>query len=261
MSTFSLFQTLPVLLVEVIIFMLIILFYLLGYRVRTRITGKDPGISNKELGAINGTLLGLLGLLLAFTFGMASARYDARRKLIVEEANNISTVILRTEILPDSLTHTLKEKLKTYVETRIGFYTAGMDKAKMKEYTLQGDNTSKEIWNMVAAYAKKENALVKTSELVPALNAMIDITTTRREAGEANIPDSIMYFLLLLCCCSSFLLGYDNRHTIDWILLIGFAIVLSITVITIIDLDRPRSGLINMDSTNQLIVELRGMFK
>ena len=55
-----------------------------------------------DLGAINGTLLGLLGLLLAFTFGMASSRYDTRRQLVIEEANDIGTVILRTDFFPDT---------------------------------------------------------------------------------------------------------------------------------------------------------------
>jgi hypothetical protein len=89
---------------------------------------------------------------------------------------------------------------------------------------------------------------------------MIDITTTRRAAGEATVPDSIMYFLFILCFCAAFLLGYDNKYKIDWIVVTGFALMLSITVYTIIDLDRPRSGLINMDAPNEKIIELREMF-
>jgi hypothetical protein len=61
--------------------------------------------------------------------------------------------------------------------------------------------------------------------------------------------------------CSSFLLGYDNKRKIDWVILIGFSVMLSITVFTIIDLDRPRSGLINMDGPNEKIIELREMFE
>ena len=89
---------------------------------------------------------------------------------------------------------------------------------------------------------------------------MIDITTTRRSAGESTIPDSIMYFLFILCLSMSFLLGYDNKTKIDWIVVIGFALMLSATLFTIIDLDRPRSGLITMDVPIQKMVELRDMF-
>ena len=136
-----------------------------------------------------------------------------------------------------------------------------MNNEKLVEYYLKADSIGKEIWSVTASYAKVDNITTKTSELVPALNAMIDITTTRRAAGESTIPDSIVYFLFFLCCCSAFLLGYDSKDKIDWIVLIGFAIMLSSTVFTIIDLDRPRSGLITMDKAIQKIIELRGMFE
>jgi hypothetical protein len=125
----------------------------------------------------------------------------------------------------------------------------------------KNDSIGKKIWKITADYEKKDNITTRPSELIPALNDMIDITTTRRAAGESTIPDSIMYFLFALCVCSSFLLGYDNKRKIDWVILIGFSVMLSITVFTIIDLDRPRSGLIDMDGPNEKIIELREMFE
>ena len=261
MFILSLFQAIPSLLLEVIIFLLIIFFYLFGHNIRAAILKKKPGYINKQLTAINGTLLGLLGLLLAFTFSMASNRYDARRQLIVEEANNISTVILRTDIYPDSISQLLKKELKVYVDARINFYKAGNNQEETIKFFLKADSVGKKIWTVAANFAKENNAVAKTSELIPAINAMIDITTTRREAGEANIPDSIMYLLLTLCYCSAFLLGYDNAEKVDWVIVTGFALMLSITIFTIIDLDRPRSGLINLDNTNRLMIELQHMFK
>ena len=133
--------------------------------------------------------------------------------------------------------------------------------ANAVEAYKKGSEISSEIWSTAAAYAKTDNITTRTSELIPALNAMIDITTTRRAAGESTIPDSIMYFLFLLCLCSAFLLGYDHKNKFDWIVVIGFATMLSATVFTIIDMDRPRSGLIDMDKPNQKIIELRQMFK
>jgi hypothetical protein len=209
---------------------------------------------------MNGMLLGLLGLLLAFTFNMASSRFDTRRQVVIEEANNIGTAVLRTDLYPDSMRQLLRNELKEYVEERIAFYEAGKNGEEVAEHYRKADLLSKKIWSSVAAYAKKDNITTRTSELIPALNAMIDITTTRRAAGEATVPDSIMYFLFILCFCAAFLLGYDNKYKIDWIVVTGFALMLSITVYTIIDLDRPRSGLINMDAPNEKIIELREMF-
>ena len=97
--------------------------------------------------------------------------------------------------------------------------------------------------------------------MIPALNDMIDITVVRRAAGEATIPDSIMYFLFVLCFGSSFLLGYDHKEKVDWVVVTGFAIMLTATVFNIMDLDRPRSGLIDLNLPNQKMVELLDMFE
>lgn len=261
MLELSLLQSSSTVLIAIILFILLIVFYLFGFRIRGRVVKRNPEETIEDLGQINSTLLGLLALLLAFTFSMSNSRYDTRRQLIIEEANAIGTVILRTDIYPDSMRQILRSRLKDYVEARIAFYQAGMDTEKIIEQYLKASEISSQIWSTVAAYAKKDNVTTRTSELIPALNAMIDITTTRRAAGESTIPDSIMYFLFALCLCSAFLLGYDHKNKFDWIVVIGFAIMLSSTVFTIIDMDRPRSGLINMDKPNEKIIELREMFK
>jgi hypothetical protein len=233
----------------------------LGFRLHKKLAKNNPEQTFQDLGQINSTLLGLLALLLAFTFSMSNSRYDTRRELIIEEANNIGTVILRADIYPDSMRQLLRSQLNDYLEARIAFSQSGMNEKKIVETYLKANEISSKIWSTVASYAKIDNITTRTSEMIPALNAMIDITTTRRAAGESTIPDSIMYFLFILCLCSAFLLGYDHKNKFDWIIVIGFALMLASTVFTIIDMDRPRSGLINMDKPIQKIIELREMFK
>ena len=261
MAHFSYLQLASPFMVAVVLFLFIIAFYKLGHYFIKSAIKKNSEYITSELGSINGALLALLGLILAFTFGMASSRFDERRELVIEEANNIGTVILRTDIYPDSIKNILKTNLKAYVEERIAFYQSGMDIHDAETHYKNADVIGRKIWAITAEYAKKDNITTKTSELIPALNSMIDITTTRRADGEATIPDSIMYFLFILCVSSAFLLGYDNKRKVDWIILIGFTIMLSITVFTIIDLDRPRNGLINMDLQNEKMIELRQMFE
>jgi hypothetical protein len=132
---------------------------------------------------------------------------------------------------------------------------------KMTMYYNQADAIGKKVWSIVAADARATGILPRNAQMIPALNAMIDITTTRRSAGEAMIPDSIMYVLFILCLSSSFLMGYEQVDKIDWPVLVGFSLTLSLTVFNIIDLDRPRSGLITMKTANEKIVELRDMFR
>ncbi|MCU0357452.1 MAG: hypothetical protein MUE95_07715 [Cyclobacteriaceae bacterium] len=253
-------QRTPASVIGMMLFILLILAYNAGYRLR--IWKKARGIPNvmEELGAINGALLGLLALLLAFTFGMANSRYDARRQSVTEETNAISTAILRTAIYPDSMRQVLREHLQQYLEARIEFYQVGMDVPKLIDAYLRADAIGKEVWAAAAAYARKDNITTRTSELIPALNAMLDIATTRRAVGESNIPDSILYFLIVLCLANAFLLGYDFKNRFDWVVIISFSVMLSATVYTIIDLDRPRTGLITLDAPNRKMVELRELF-
>lgn len=261
MLELSLLQSASTIAVAVVLFLLLIAFYSMGHRLRLRNTERSKDHTVEDLSAISGTLLGLLALLLAFTFGMSNARYDTRRALVIEEANAIGTVILRTDIYPDSIRTLLRSQLKDYVEARIAFYQAGMDIDAIVRTYREADVIGKKIWLIAAEYARRDPTITKTAELIPALNTMIDITTTRRSAGESTIPDSIMYFLFALSLCSAFLLGYDRKNKFDWIVVIGFALMLSITIFTILDLDRPRSGLIDMDVPNQKIIELREMFE
>jgi hypothetical protein len=261
MLELSLLQSTPTVVIALAMFILLIGFYILGYRLRSRTIQKDKDYVVEDLGAINGTLLGLLALLLAFTFSMSNSRYDTRRQSIIEEANAIGTTILRTDIYPDSMRQVLRSHLKDYVEARIEFYEAGMDVKEMVKKFKKASGISSQLWSIAATYARQDDITTRTSEFIPALNTMIDMTTTRRAAGEATVPDLIIYLLFILCWCSAFLLGYDRKNKFDWIVVIGFALMLSITLFTIIDLDRPRSGFINMDKANEKIVELRELFK
>jgi hypothetical protein len=259
MIEFTALQSIPAGVVALTLLLLLVGFYYLGYRLNLakRLTEDHE---NKGLSTINGALLGLLALLLGFTFSMSNSRFDNRRSILIEEANAIGTVILRTDVYPDSMRQLLRGHLKEYVEARIAFFEAGMDKEKIWEQHILSGKISSKIWEVAANHAQVDNVPARTSQLLVALNEMIDLTTTRRAVGEATIPDSIMYFLFVLCLGTSFLLGYANKDKCDWVVIIGFSLMLSATVFTIIDLDRPRSGLIKMDSFNQKIVELREMF-
>ena len=261
MPEFTLLQTTSAYTIALVIFVLVILAYWGGYKARKKIIEKDPERAKTDIKAINGMLIGLLGLLLAFTFSMANSRYDDRRHLVIEEANIIGTTILRTDMYPDSMRNLLRSALRDYVETRIAFYQAGLDFNKAFAEYRSGQNLSAKVWRLATDYAKKDGITTRTSLLIPSTNEMIDIVETRLAAGEGTIPDSIMYFLFLLCACSAFLLGYDQEGKVDWIIVTGFAVTLSATVFSIVDLDRPRGGLINMDGPNKKIVALREMFK
>jgi hypothetical protein len=98
--------------------------------------------------------------------------------------------------------------------------------------------------------------------MVPALNEMIDVVTTRNAARRATVPDSILWMLFTMCLVGSFIVGFGRKKTQHaWVANMVFALMISSCIFLIIDLDRPSQGLITLESANQHIVELRTMFE
>src|SRR4029450_7972437 len=72
-----------------------------GYRLGKYRRSRSEEEKEAPVGAMAGATLGLLAFILAFTFGLAAARFDTRRQLLLDEANAIGTAYLRAGMLPE----------------------------------------------------------------------------------------------------------------------------------------------------------------
>jgi hypothetical protein len=218
---------------------------------------KDEGAG---LGAVEGAVFSLLGLLIAFILYGAAARFDTRRQLIVEETNAIGTAYLRLDLLPTEAQPALREHFRRYVEARLEVYRklpdlAAAQEALAKTTTLQG-----EIWRHAVAAVRAEGALPQAAVvLLPALNVMIDITTTRTMATRMHPPLVIFVLLFGLALVASLLAGYGmaGSKARRWLPILGFVVVITVSVYVILDLEFPRLGFIRVDAFDQALVELR----
>ncbi len=255
-----LFQV-PAALIAIVLFGLIILTNWLGIRLGSIQAKKSPEEVQSGLGAIEGSLIGLTALMLSFTFGMAATKFESRRQVIVDEANNIGTVVLRCDLYPDSVRTLLRADLQKYVEARINYYNAGADEEKIKLALNETNDIANLIWARVAGLSHNLDNRVMSDQMIPALNAMIDIVTTRDASRLAKVPPVILTVLLTLSLISSFLIGYGLKgKRASKILVLGFASMTTISLYLILDLDRPRRGIINLDAAEKRIVDLRTMF-
>lgn len=208
-------------------------------------------------------LIALLFFLLAFTFGMSGDRYDSRRKVVIEEANTIGTAILRSDMYPDSIRALFRKDFKEYVETRISYYQVGADtKGVLKADSLSQVISSK-LWKRAASLSKDPANLAATQQMIPALNDMIDVTTLRLAGEKAKVPQSILVMLFFLATIIAFYGGYSEGRNgkMDWVVQIGFCILVSLVVLFTLDLDRPRRGFVNLDVPNETIIDLRKNFE
>jgi hypothetical protein len=217
----------------------------------------------ENLGPAEGVLFGLLGLLMAFTFGMAGNRYDARRQVLLQEANAIGTAILRCDLYNDSVRNVLRNQFKQYVDLRIAYYNQG-DKIIAKDALIeQSDVVTNSIWKTVTQQSKNPNNLVASNQMIPAVNEMIDLVTTRKAIFRGTVPDTIVWMLLALFLVCSFFAGYANakNEKLNKLIISGFIVLSSLVMFITLDLDRPHQGLINLNSNAHLIEELKNNFK
>jgi hypothetical protein len=115
------------------------------------------------------------------------------------------------------------------------------------------------IWKLAAEFSHDPENSAATKEMVPALNSMIDVVTTRYMALQSKVPGSILMLLFILSLTCGFFGGYSSaqQKRPEWIGLIGFALFTSMVVFITLDLDQPRTGLINLDQAHKTIIELR----
>ena len=251
----------PAPLLAAIVFVLIWIFNFLGYRYRQWQSRRRERSDSEGLGQIESSLMGLAALMLAFTFGLAQSKFEARRQLIIEEANDISTAILRCDLYPDSVRSLLRQDFKEYVDARVAYYETGADEREMQEALKKCGMYSNRIWKRTVDYARGSTQIIPSSQMIPALNSMIDITTTRDAQRLAKVPPFILFVLAVLILTSSFMVGYGQKGKRNLIWVSAFALMTTITLYLILELDRPRRGIINLHREEQKIVELREMLK
>lgn len=234
-----------------------------GRRIGIRRRAADPKGASAGLGTIEGAVFGLLGLLLAFTFSGAASRFDARRQLIVQEANAIGTAYLRLDLLPSGDQPKLRQDFRSYVDARLSVAQKLPDweaaKADMaRATTLQG-----QIWKQAVESCNKAASPAVTSLVLSSLNEMIDITTTRAVASRTHPPAVVFVLVLALLLTCSVLAGYgtsaSKKHS--WLHLAGFAFTMAITVYVILDIEFPRVGMVRINYVDQVLVDLRDSMK
>ena len=248
----------PSWIIAITIFLLIILLNWLGFEYRKREVKKSPELEGEGLGTVEGSMLGLLALLLAFTFNMAAHKFEIRRDIIIEEANTIGTAIHRSDLYPDSISKQLKKEFAKYLDARIAYYNAGKDEKKMEIALEEGEQCSGRIWKLVAHLAQDRENFVRSAQMIPALNAMIDIVYKRDDSRKAKVPPLIMLMLLVFILVSAFLSGYGHKaKRRNRVMTVAFAFMTTVTIYLVLELDRPRQGLITLEPAEQKIADLK----
>jgi len=235
----------------------------LGRRLGLANLKEDPDAAQKGIGAIEGAVFAILGLLIAFTFSGAATRFEDRRHLIGQEANAIGTAYLRISILPEGSRQELRELFRRYVDMRIVTYSNMENQTETNARLAKQALLQNEIWSKAVSASRDPDVPATAAMLMlPALNEMIDITTTRVVATENHPPTIIFIMLGGLSLFSALLAGYGmSCRGRSWLHVITYAAIISITLFVIMDLEYPRRGLIRIDGADRVLIELKQSMK
>lgn len=221
-----------------------------GQKVMAGLTEDLPG-----LGAVEAALFGIFGLLMAFTFSGATDRFAERRSLILREADISGTAYARLDLLPEPARKDLQARFRSYLQARIDAYarvsTLTTLEADLREITKQGS----EIWRLAATACRAPDCDTFAEVVLPPINEMLDVANDRTAALRKHPPKIIYLFLFVLSLICAFLAGFSMARgsVLSKTHVIGFALMISLTICVTLDLEHPRFGLIGIRDMDQLL--------
>jgi hypothetical protein len=245
------------------LFLGMVLLLELGRRLRQHHRMRHGDSAGEGVGAIEGAVFGLMGLLLAFTFSGAASRFDARRELVVDEANAIGSAYLRLDLLPPEPRRALQERFRQYVDARLALYRAIPDSTRVQAAYVQAAALQEEIWTRSVTAVRDAPLPQLAGQLLPALSDMFDLATTRLASTRLHPPLIIYGLLGVLSLLCALLAGYGMgaSESRSWVHILGLAGILAVTIYVIVDLEYPRLGFFQIGEFDQLLVEVRASMR
>ena len=237
-----------------IFILLVVLFSVeFGYRLGKYRRSRREEEKEAPVGTMVGATLGLLAFILAFTFGLAAARFDTRRQVLLDEANAIGTTYLRAGMLPER-GEEVRRLLRDYVAARLEAVQPG----KLAEGIRRSENAQQQVWTEAEVIAEKNPNSIIVGLFVQSLNEMIDLHAKRVQAAvRSRIPGAIWLGLFAVAVLSLAAMGYLEglSGTRRSLAVIAVAITFSVVIELIADLDRPQEGVLRVSQQALLDVQ------
>ncbi len=245
-------------LIVVVVFALILIANELGYRYARRYRERVHEGLKSQTHAIQAAMLGLLALLLGFSFTMALQRFDSRAQAVIDEANAIGTAFLRADLLPGAESERARMLFSQYVDLRVRASSVDLTQTSVRRE--MADLTAKahvELWRTAMQAADADPRPVTSGLFVQALNEVIDTYGKRQAALQKHVPEIVLLLLFVVFIIAGSVLGYssglDGRR--PFMAMTSMAGLIVLVIFIVIDLDRPRRGLIQVSQHSLLDVQ------
>jgi hypothetical protein len=253
MQVNGLLDALPLWGVFIAILLIVLLSVECGYRLGMFRRRRSEQEKEAPVGTMVGATLGLLAFILAFTFGLAAARFDTRRQVLLDEANAIGTTYLRAGILPEKREE-IRTLLRDYVDSRLGAVQSG----NITEAINQSENIQRQLWAQAVAVGEQNPNSIVVGLFIQSLNEVIDLHAKRVQAGlRSRIPGAIWLGLFAVAALSLATMGYHAglAGTRRSLAILAVAFTFSVVIELIADLDRPQEGVLRV--SQQALLDLQ----
>jgi hypothetical protein len=207
------------------------------------------GAPSSEVSAIQGAVLGLLALLLGFSFSVAMSRFEARKELIRDEANVIGTAYLRTELLPEPHRTNVARAMRQYLDTRFELQKLGFAPDALRATHRRSGELQARMWADITTVARAHPESETMALVVSSMNELIDAHGMQMAAVRNRVPSSIFALLFCVAIASLGLTGYASGpfHRQNAALTFVVALLVTAVILLIFDLHRPARGVITVD--------------
>ena len=234
----------------VLVFVTALLLLWLAARLGGRF-GRDrrdlPEDVKADFGVVEGATMGLLGLIIGFSYSMATARYDMRKNYEEAEANAIGTEYVRADLLPGPEASQVRTLLRQYTDLRVRWYLTrrsdDLQQINADTARLQG-----QLWAAVAGPANAQPTPVH-SLAVAGMNDVLNSQGYTQAAWWNRIPRGAWCLMFGIALFSNALVGYGARRP-DTKLLLVLPVVVAVSLFLIADIDSPRGGVIRVRPQN-----------
>jgi len=244
-------------LIVALLFALLLVAAEVGFRRGRRIASGLGDATRSEFSTLQGSLGGLLALLLAFTFAMAVTRFETRKDLVVEEAAAIGNAASRARMMPAPYGGAALDLFRQYTDNRVTAYNLAVQSQAVGQADEQLASLQKQLWHVAQQAAAKNPNVVPTGLFIDSLATVFDVQAKRDAARDNHVPESILLLLFLVAVLTMGLVGYGcgltaQRH---FGATGAIALAVSMVILIIVDLDRPGEGLIRVPQ--KIMVDLR----
>lgn len=227
-----------------------------GYRLGRYRHRRSADEKEAPVGAIVGATLALLGFILAFTFGLAASRFNAKREIVVEEGNAIGTTFLRAGLLPHDRGVKIRKLLGEYVDARLEVVQTG----NIDQVLRRSDELHRQLWKEAEVVGQEHPDSIVVGLFIQSLNETIDVHAKRVLVALQNrLPGALWATLYLITLLTMAGVGYHeglskSRRSLAIVVLV---VVFSAIMTLVADLDRSQEGFLTV--SQQAMIDLRNM--